>query len=210
MTFSTSPPVPTMIRNTTVPSQPSLRATCGYRGRSDLISLTGFRSPLRSAMESRTILLVSRETVGVLGIVATTRPFNGTIVVVSGSTMLMGRSSRMIDLTNFHIPLRSAMESRTILGPSCETVGVLGISAAMRPLNGMIVVVSGLGILNLRSSCTLTVPDTSMPSRVSMGSSGKSCATAEGSQTTHPSSSTRAKPTTLEITETILAGFLCL
>ena len=55
LTFSTSPPVPTMIRNTTTPSQPCVRATCGYGGRSDLISLTGFRSPLRSAMESRTI-----------------------------------------------------------------------------------------------------------------------------------------------------------
>ena len=142
--------------------------------------------------------------VGVLGIVATTRPFNGTIVVVSGSTMPMGHSSWMLALTNFHIPLRSAMESRTILGPSCETVGVLGISAAMRPLNGMIVVASGLGILNCRSSCTLTVPDTSMPSRVSMGSS---CATAEGSQTAYPSSSTRTKPLTLENTETILRVF---
>ena len=29
MTFSTSPPVPMVIRNTTVPSQPSLRAVCG-------------------------------------------------------------------------------------------------------------------------------------------------------------------------------------
>ena len=91
---------------------------------------------------------------GILGIVAAMKPVNGTTVVVSGGDRLMGRAARVMNRTAFHSPLRSAMESRASSGPCWGTMGILGIVAAMKPVNGLSVVASGSGILISRSSCT--------------------------------------------------------
>ena len=126
------------MRNTTVPSQPCLRATCGYGGRSDLISLTVFRSALRSAMESRggVGLGLSCGTMEALEIVVALRPLNGTAEMVSRAARLMRRSAGgAINRTVCHNPLRSAMESRATSRLACETRGVLVIVETMRPLN---------------------------------------------------------------------------